>query len=88
MLSLDLRADLSENSFASGRVMPLMHGGVLRSNVEIAQPPLKRRAVDTALPPASAKQASTTRTQVEATQIPVCAPWIRSASFFSVLASA
>ena len=45
MSILDLWADVSENSFACGSVLPLMHGGVLRSNVEITQTPLKRRAI-------------------------------------------
>jgi len=45
MSILDLWAGLSENSLACGSVLPLMHGGVLRSNVEITQTPLKRRAI-------------------------------------------
>jgi hypothetical protein len=44
-LILDLWVGLSKNCFACGSVLPLMHGSVLRSHVEIAQTPLQRRAI-------------------------------------------
>jgi hypothetical protein len=44
-LILDLWVGLSKNCFACGSVLPLMHSGVLRSHVEIAQTSLKSRAI-------------------------------------------
>jgi hypothetical protein len=40
-----LGTELSQTGFVPCNIASLMHGGVLRRNVDITQPPLKRRAI-------------------------------------------
>jgi hypothetical protein len=40
----ELAAVLRKSGFARSLVMSLLHGGVLRGSVQVAQPPLQRRA--------------------------------------------